>query len=83
VVGVVVLNTDPGHRRRRLGVAYSPECVEGAFSELRLEGVLRSSVVRRVLDYILRHIFVGAGAAGTALSVFFVAEDVREDAKQA
>jgi drug/metabolite transporter (DMT)-like permease len=36
VVGVVVLNTVPGHRRRRLGVAYSPECVEGVFCELRL-----------------------------------------------
>jgi hypothetical protein len=31
VVGVVVLNTVPGHRGRRLSVAYSAECIEKLF----------------------------------------------------
>jgi hypothetical protein len=35
--------------------------VEGLFSELRLEGVLRSSAVCHAPNYTLRHIFVGAG----------------------
>ena len=33
VVGVVVVNTVPGHRGRRLGVAYSAECVEKRFGK--------------------------------------------------
>jgi hypothetical protein len=45
VVDVVVLNTASGHRRRHLGVAYSAECVEGKFCELRTYDVLRSSVL--------------------------------------
>jgi len=32
-----------GKARRPPARAYSPECVEGKFSELRLEGVLRGS----------------------------------------
>ncbi len=35
---------DPVHRANGVFGHYSPECVEGGFSEVRLNGVLRSSL---------------------------------------